>query len=287
MRILLFIAILIVSFSSSAQQLDWQGHRGCRGLMPENTVPAFIKALELGVTTLELDLAVSKDGILVVTHEPWLNPNICLDANGSSLKGKSESQLNLYEMDYREIEACDCGSLPYGNFPRQAKVKASKPTLAAVIHAAENYKKEHNLPDFNYNIEIKSDPKGDNIFHPTPEAFSKLVHEFLSERLPLSRYNIQSFDFRVLKVYHKMYPDTQLAALLESKMKPENLEAELGFMPEIYSSYHLFLRKKMVKAYQKKGVKVIPWTVNTQKRVNKMIKYGVDGIITDYPDLKH
>ena len=276
----------LISMNVKAQvyipKFDLQGHRGARGLRPENTIPAFMIALDSGVTTVELDLAITKDKQVIVSHEPWMSEEICLQPNGKPIKdGK---KLNIYKMTYDEVKTFDCGSKGNERFPQQMKMNVSKPLLVDVIVAIEDHIRSYTQYEVDYNIEIKTEESGDDKFHPTPETFSDLVYNVLDQYLPMERVVIQSFDFRVLKYWHQKYPKVRLAALVENtKSVDANLDA-LGFKPSIYSPYFELLSKDRVKALQKQKIRVIPWTVNEEKDMKKMKEMGVDGFITDYPD---
>lgn len=267
-----------------AQKIDIQGHRGARGLKPENTIPAFLLALDSGVTTLELDVVISKDGQVVVSHEPWLNPAICLDPQGNKIPEEDGTKWNLYEMTYEEIARCDCGSLGNPRFPEQEKLKVSKPLLSEVFRAAEHHMKSYTRYEVDYNIELKSNPAGDNKYHPVPEEFSAMVYALIDQYLPFERIVIQSFDFRILQYWHKNYPHVRLAALIENTNSIGINLASLGFRPDIYSSYYKLLSRKKVQDLHLRRIKVIPWTVNETKQMKKLVSWGVDGLITDYPD---
>jgi len=265
-------------------RFDVQGHRGARGLKPENTVEAFITALDLGVTTIEMDLAVTKDKQLVVSHEPWMSAEICTDPSGNGFTTKEEKKYNLYQMTYTEVKQFDCGIKGNEKFPEQIKMTAVKPLLRDVIVSVEDHIRSISRYEVDYNIEIKSDEDGDNKFHPSPEEFSDLVYDFLDQYLPWDRIVIQSFDFRVLKYWHEKHPEVRLAALVENlKSIDHNLEA-LGFNPAIYSPYYKLLSREKVEQLHHKKIRVIPWTVNEIKDMLSLKGMGVDGFITDYPD---
>jgi glycerophosphoryl diester phosphodiesterase len=266
------------------QTFDWQGHRGARGLMPENSIPAFKKALDLGMTTLELDVVISKDKQVVVSHEPFFSAEICLDADGKPIEKTGEKKHNIYTYTYGQIKNFDCGSKGNSRFPEQQKMKVSKPLLREVFAEMEQYRKEKNLPVFNYNIEIKSSPEGDNVYHPAPGEFSDIVYAVIKKGVALERVTLQSFDFRVLQYWHQQYPDVRLAALVENTKPAEENLKRLGFTPQIYSPYYMLINQEQLKMLQNKGIKVIPWTVNEIDTMKKLQSWGVDGIITDYPD---
>jgi glycerophosphoryl diester phosphodiesterase len=281
-NIWLLALTIACSADKNVTQMDIQGHRGARGLMPENSIEGFIKAIDLGVTTLELDLIVSKDNQLIVSHEHFLSPEFCNDLNGNRIE--EDTIFNLYELTAEEIKQYDCGSLPHNRFPDQEKLRTYKPTLNEVFDKVESYLSENSLPLVNYNIELKTSPETDSVFHPSPEVFSDLVYQLITERKLWDRVNIQSFDFRTLKYFHENCPNVKLAVLIEHEASwNKNLE-ELGFTPEIYSCYFQLLSREQIKQIQDSGMKVIPWTVNEVADIEKMIEWGVDGIISDYPD---
>jgi glycerophosphoryl diester phosphodiesterase len=282
----LFI-LVITTFSASAQYIpkfDLQGHRGARGLKPENTIPAFIAALDYGVTTIELDVVITKDRQVIVSHEPWISAEICLKADSTAVTKAESKAFNIYQMDYSQVLGFDCGSRGNDRFPEQEKIIARKPLLMEVIAAVEDHIKNHLAYEVDYNIEIKSAKSDDNKFHPTPEVFSDLVYEVINQYLPMERVVIQSFDFRVLKYWKKKYPTVRLAALVENKNSIDANLKELGFSPSIYSPYFKLINQQKISSLQKKKIRVIPWTVNELEDMKKMKSWGVDGIITDYPN---
>lgn len=281
-----FSALLIatVSFAQYIPKFDIQGHRGARGLRPENSIPSFLTALDSGVTTLELDIAITKDKQVIVSHEPWMSASICLDSTGSAIPEKDEKKYNIYQMTYDQVSLFDCGSIGNSKFPQQEKMKTSKPLLRDVLIAVENHIKSYGTYEVDYNIEIKSSPEGDKKFHPTVEEFSDLVYNLLDEYIPLERVVIQSFDFRVLKYWHRKYPDIRLAALVENRKSIDVNLAELGFKPSTYSPHYSLLNRDKVKYLHQQRIRVIPWTVNEISDMLSLKGMGVDGLITDYPD---
>jgi glycerophosphoryl diester phosphodiesterase len=286
-RVLFLTALTVMALSASAQYIpkfDVQGHRGARGLLPENTIPGFLLAIDSGVTTIELDVVVTKDKQVVVSHEPWMSPAICLDPSGSPLKPKEEKKFNIYQLTYDEVRQFDCGSLGNTDFPQQKKMVISKPLLSEVIAAVENHIKSYASYEVDYNIEIKSSPEGDKKFHPGVEEFSDLVYNLLDQYLPLERIVVQSFDFRVLKYWHKKYPHIRLSALVENNKSIDSNLTTLGFKPSVYSPYHKLLSKEKVNYLHKQKIRVIPWTVNEVSEMLSLKGMGVDGFITDYPD---
>jgi glycerophosphoryl diester phosphodiesterase len=265
-------------------KFDVQGHRGARGLKPENTIPAFITALDSGVMTLEMDVVITKDRQVVLSHEPWMSSEICFDTTGNVFTAKDERHYAIYDMTYAQVARFDCGSKVNERFPEQQKISVAKPLLRDVLIAVEDHIKGVTLYEVDYNIEIKSSPDGDKKLHPTVEEYSDLVYNMLDEYIPLERVVIQSFDFRVLRYWHKKYPEIRLAALVENVKSIDANLADLGFNPAIYSPYFKLITKEKVDALHKRRIRVIPWTVNETSDMLSLKGMGVDGFITDYPD---
>ena len=271
------LIVLLFVISAGAFAMDWQGHRGARGLYPENTIGAMEVALKYPVTTLEFDVVLSKDHKVIVSHEPWMHKEICLDPSGKRVKGKKH---NLYKLTAEEIQRYDCGSLPHSRFPEQKKIKEKKPLLVELLNVTEEKNKF-----IRYNIEIKSTPEDEaSGYQPDIKTFSDIVLKTVLEKLPASRFTIQSFDWRVLQYIRKTYPHVKLSALYDGSIYPEKHIEALGFRPDIFSPYYKKLSKKHVDAFHAMNIKVVPWTVNEVDDMNAMINMGVDGIITDYPD---
>jgi len=286
-KLIATFSTILIATASTAQYIprfDIQGHRGARGLRPENSIPAFIMALDSGVTTIELDVAVTKDKQIVVSHEPWMAATLCLDSTGDAIAEKEEKKFNIYQMTYEQVQLFDCGSIGNSKFPQQEKMKTSKPLLRDVIVAVENHIKSHATYEVDYNIEIKTSLDGDKKFHPTVEEFSDLVYQLVDEYIPLDRVVIQSFDFRVLKYWHQKYPSIRLAALVENTKSIDANLADLGFKPSTYSPYFKLLNRDKVKYLHQQKIRVVPWTVNEISDMLSLKGMGVDGLITDYPD---
>lgn len=263
---------------------DIQGHRGARGLLPENTVPSFLKALELGVTTLELDLVVSKDSILVVSHEPWFNPSISSHPDGRPVLSVEGRQLNTFSMTYAEIRAFDVGIRGNPNFPEQQPIPIPKPTLEEVVLQAEEYLATNNLPPVWYNIETKSEPDQYGIYIPQPATFAQLLYDEIQRLGIANRTVVQSFDVETLIELRKINPEIMQALLVSNQDSlQENLE-RLGFIPEIYSPYYQLVDDALIETVHQKGMRIIPWTINDSTEMQRQLDLGVDGVITDYPD---
>lgn len=263
---------------------DWQGHRGCRGLLPENSIPAFLKALELGVTTLELDLAVSRDSQLIVSHEPWMNDDICLKADGSAIQKGEGEKLLIWQMTAEDVQKCDCGSRGNPRFTEQKAMRTVKPTLRQVVEAVHKQADFLRKPMPLFNIEIKSQPDFDNKRTPSVSAFAKLVFDEIEALKIADRSCIQSFDPRSLEAIHKLNAKQTTALLVENDNGFSKNLKRLTFKPTIYSPYFLLISKATVDSSHAENIKIIPWTVNDTAAMRQLINIGVDGIITDYPD---
>ena len=275
------------SNSKGMDVFDKQGHRGCRGLMPENTVPAMLKALELGVTTLEMDAHITRDAQVIISHDPFFNHDITTKPDGGYLTEKEEKNYVLYKMDYAETQQYDVGLKPYPRFPRQQKLAVHKPLLADLIDSTEQYCKTHNRALPFYNIETKSQPATDNTYHPAPEEFVKLLMQVIHSKKIDARVIIQSFDPRTLQIIHQKYTGIKTALLIEGFDKRtlnEQLD-QLGFIPSIYSPEYSLVNDELLKQCHLRHIKVIPWTVNDKRTIERLKEMGADGVITDYPDL--
>jgi glycerophosphoryl diester phosphodiesterase len=266
-------------------EFDIEGHRGCRGLLPENSIPGFVKALELGVNTLEMDVVITGDKQVLVSHDPYLSHEFCRTSDGKDIPESEEKKFNLYKMSYDEIKKCECGLKPHPRFPHQKKISVFKPLLYDVIDRIEGLIQEKGFNKVHYNIEIKSNPEGDHLFHPGIEEFAELLMAVLNEKGIAKRTIIQSFDIRALRYFKNNYPFQILSLLIENNNSPkENLKL-LGFTPHIYSPDYLLVNEDLIHMANHLNMKILPWTVNDLAIILKLKSAGVSGIITDYPDL--
>ena len=286
-----------------ASALDLQGHRGARGLLPENTLPAFLRALELGMTTLELDCGITKDGVVVISHDRALNPEIVRDASGRWLEGPGPA---LRELTYESLQKYDVGRLKPGTdyarrFPRQQPVDGTRiPRLADLFELV----RARGDAKVRFNIETKLSPLAPGETMP-PAAFARAVLEVVRTFGVASRVTIQSFDWRTLALAQKAAPRIPTVYLTAAGTSPHNiapaspwmaghdLTAHGGSVPRtikaaggaIWSPYHGDLTEAAVREAQALGLKVVVWTVNAESDMRRLIAWGVDGIISDYPDV--
>ena len=272
-------------FGSTA--FDKEGHRGCRALMPENTIPAMIKAIDLGVTTLEMDASISKDKKVFLSHEPFFNHEITTKPDGGFIEESAEKGFNMFEMNYAEIQKFDVGLKPHPRFPLQQKIATCKPLLSLLFDSVQAYCLQQHKPVPQFNIETKTNPKTDGIFHPGPEEFVDLLVAVIQSKKMEDKVIIQSFDIRTLQYLHQQYPNFKTALLIEDfDKKPFALQLkDLGFIPTIYSPAHMLVTDLLIKQCRDAGIQIIPWTVNDLPRMQVLKKMGVHGIISDFPNL--
>ena len=295
------------------QKLDVQGHRGGMGLMPENTIAAMLNGVKLGVKTLELDVVISSDGKVVVSHDPYMSADFMLKPDGSEITKKEQAGIALFQMSYDSISHFDAGLKPHPMFPQQVKMKTHKPLLSELIDSVENYVKKNQLKPVYYNIETKISPAGDGVYNPSPEVFVTTLMKVLNPKNINNRITIQSFDVRTLQILHKTEPKLKLSLLafgkmdLSSELKKAGLDKEnqekvkqailaygkggidedlkkLGFTPDIYSPHFSSVDAGMVKKAHENKMLILPWTVDEEKDMVELGKLGVDGIISNYPD---
>ena len=269
----------------SSGSFDWQGHRGARGLVPENPVAAMLKALAYPqVKTLEMDVAVTGDGVIVLSHEPWCSAEICSLPDGNPVTEAEADTLRIYSMTFDQLQQIDCGKRGHPRFPEQQAQAAAKPSLEQVVTAVNQYCTAHQRPQPRYNIEIKSQPDYDGVYTPPVNEFvSMLIAEV--NRLGIRDQScLQSFDTRALEAIHRLDTSITTAYLIENlDAVPTNLE-RLSYLPPIYSPDYKLLTANAVAALHQLGMKVIPWTVNDSTTMKTLMEMGVDGIITDYPN---
>ena len=296
----------VIGLTSLAQGFELQGHRGARGLMPENTLPGFATALAIGVTTLELDLAVTRDLQVVVSHNPRIEPELARDADGEWLQ---QSGPSIHSMTLQEVKSYDVGrlnpTLKYAQrYPQQQALDGvSVPTLGEVFELVN--KSGNQLVRFN--IEIKINPEKPQLTLP-PDEFVAAVIEVVRRYKLERRVSLQSFDWRSLREVQALAPDIATSYLTADQSWLSNLQTgRPGPSPwldgldiddfggsaaraikaaggDIWSSYHLEVDVDSIKLAHQLGLKVNVWTVNETSRMRALIAMGVDGIITDYPD---
>ena len=264
---------------SKNQSLEVQGHRGARAVFPENTLAGFDYALKVGVDTLELDLAVTKDNVLVISHDPFINPTICLGPGGKKLGSKTKTLIR--QLSFKQLQEFDCGSLKNPRFPEQQPVAKEKIPSLEQLFGLVKASKHPASKRVKFNIETKIVPAYEDAT-PEPEEFVQLVVALVKKYKLVSRVTLQSFDDRTLVVSKRLEPKIK-TALLIAYNHVDMVTLAKGIGADIISPNHEWILKTDVVALHKAGVQVIPWTVNDPQGWSRLIKMGVDGIITDHP----
>ncbi len=250
-----------------AASIQVHGHRGARAVLPENTMPAFEYAIKEGVDAIEMDIAVTKDDVLVVSHDPVLNTAICRALSGSPV---------IRELTFDELRRWDCGSLVNPRFPRQRPVPGARvPALDEVLALAGRGR-------FLFNIEVKSFPEHPELT-PMPRRFTELLLDAIDGRNLRARVIVQSFDFRVLIAMKQLAPEIRMAALYEDGQLGDFVAVARSAGAGIIAPHKALVNAEKVAAAHQAGLPVIPWTANTPDEWSALIDAGVDGIISDDP----
>lgn len=275
----------VINQTVQLPEFNKEGHRGTRGLMPENTIPAMYKAIDHDVNTVEVDVVFSKDRQVVISHDVYFHPDITTTPEGKQLTSKEAQQHQLYTMNYDGIRKYDVGMKPHPGFPEQLKIPAYKPLLGELIDSTNLYAAGKGKSVL-FNIELKTNPLHDGVKTPPVEEFVDGVMAVVKEKHLEAHCYLQSFDFRSMQIVHRKYPGIVTAILISDKDKrtlAQQLEA-LGYTPEIYSPHYSLVTTELAAECHKRKIKLIPWTVNTVEEMRKMKQLGVDGIITDFPN---
>jgi len=299
------LLLLAVAVSMPAAAFDLQGHRGARGLAPENTLPAFQRALELGVTTLELDIAITRDGVLVISHDPALNPDHTRDAAGRFLERRGPA---IHSLTWAELQAYDVGRLRPGSdyarqFPEQQPVDGARiPRLADLFELV----RRSGDTQVRFAIETKVTPDAPDETL-APEPFARAVVDEVRRAGMAGRSQILSFDWRTLQVVQRIAPEIP-TVYLSIQRRMDNIGAgraegsrwtagfqyrDHGSVPKmikaagggIWSVYYNDLNPSLLAEAKALGLQVLVWTVNDPAAMERLVALGVDGLITDRPDL--
>jgi len=252
------------------------GHRGCRGNFPENTIIAFQEALKMGVDGIELDVVVNGENQLVISHEPYFKKEFCLTPNKKPIKDEKEH--NIYKMTQSEISWFDCGSIGNPKFPEQQKLPAYKPLLS-------DFFKEVDLKDKVLLFEIKSEKEEYGISQPHPKEFVDLILAETKDYPKLENIIYMCFDPEILEELHRRKVTNKMVYLTYKPQSAKKHLKELTFEPFALGMFYPTASKTAISYLHEKNIKVFTWTVNDQKTGKKLIKKGVDGLITDYPKL--
>jgi glycerophosphoryl diester phosphodiesterase len=301
MRFIDALLLCAAALALPSLALDLQGHRGTRGHAPENTLPAFERALQIGVTTLELDVGVTADGVVVIAHDPYLNPAFTRDAAGQWLQGARGPLIKT--LTHAQLQAYDVGRInpdtPYAKtFNLQQPHDGTRiPTLAALFDRVKTLRAD----TLRFNIETKVNPSRpeDTV---APDVMTRALLKVVRDAGMTQRVAIQSFDWRTLRLVQQLAPSIPTMYLTVQTSNNDNLQtgewtaglmfADHGSAPKmvkasggtVWSPNASAVTESLVKEAQSLGLKVIPWTINNPADMERLIGWGVDGIITDYPD---
>lgn len=284
---------------------DLQGHRGARGLAPENTLPAFARALSIGVTTLEMDAGLTEDDVVVIVHDRRLNPDLARGADGRWLAGRTPA---IRELSLRELQRYDVGRIKPGSdysrrLPEQRRQdKVRIPSLEEVFELTRHARNG----EVRFNVETKVSPEAPDDTAP-PEVLARALIKVIRANGMAARTTIQSFDWRTLALVQREAPEIATSYLTSQQQALDTIRAghredspwtagvrfrDHGSVPKmvraaggkIWSPNSLDLTESIVKDAKTLGLAVLPWTVNDRADMERLIDWGVDGIITDYPD---
>ena len=302
-----FTLLTLMGGTNLAYSLDLQGHRGARGLAPENTLRSFATALGIGVTTLELDAGISRDGVVVVSHDRALNPDITRGPDGEWLAAPGPA---IHSLDLAELKRYDVGGIRPGTkyaerYPRQQSVRGERiPALAELFALTARAGND----TVRFNIETKLSPLAPGET-PPPEAFADALVAAIREAGLAHRCTVQSFDWRTLARVQSSAPEIETAYLSAQQDWLDNIGVgQPGPSPwtagvdaddygasvprmvaaaggRVWSPYHAEVDAARLAEAHELGLRVVVWTVNEVPRMRELIRMGVDGIITDYPDV--
>ena len=256
-------------------KLDVQGHRGARGHLPENTLPSFSLAMEMGVDTVELDVGITRDGVVVVHHDRRLNPDVARGPDGQWVKSPTPTLLSL---TFAQLNRYDVGRIRPGSeyaarFPHQQPVDGARiPKLSEVFALG---------PSIRFNIEMKVDPRHPEETLP-PEPFARAIVGEVRKAGVAHRSQLQSFDWRAVKAVEREAPELATAYLTDASRSIVGKAKEAG--AKVWAPDYLALTKDALDEAHAAGMRVIVWTVNEPRDIARLIDWGVDGIISDYPD---
>lgn len=293
--IILFAGILMLAScsafkktsTSAKEPVMLHAHRGGTGLMPENTIPSMKNGVKCGADYLELDFVFSKDKQIVVSHDLYMNMAFTLKPDGSKISKEENKKIRLASMTYDSIAKYDVGSLDYPKFPSQKKLKVSKPLLSVMIDSVEWYAAQNHLPKPHYNIEVKNSwkqPKDAVGYYPNIEEVAHRIVALIREKGIENRCLVQTFEAEMVTVLHRLYPNLVVGYLTSDP----NFDADIktiGFVPNYYNPQFQKVDAALVKKAHDAGAKIVPWIVDSADDMNALLKMGVDGIITDYPNI--
>ncbi|GGG40184.1 hypothetical protein GCM10011378_15580 [Hymenobacter glacieicola] len=231
-----------------------------------------------------MDVVISADNQVVVSHEPWMSAAICRTPVGQPILSEQQKQHNLYQLPYTAIRQYDCGLTRHPYYPEQVPEPASKPLLREVVEALDKLAYQLGRWPVRFSIELKSTPEDDGLYHPAPSRFLELVLLELHALSLLARTTLLCFDKRVLQAARQVVPGVPLCLLVEDEKSLSTHLAELGFMPSVYGPNFHLLTPQLVAELRQLHIELVPWTVNEPTDLRSILAYQPTGITTDYPD---
>lgn len=275
-----WLFLLLISSQLYAQDITIFAHRGFRALSPENTITAFKKALHY-TPTLEMDIMISKNMDVVVTHDAVLNSKLYTDSQGNALPENSKNI--IYDLNTDEISSFTLGLQSNPLFPQQEKVKETIPTLEQVIQELTHYAKAQGMKRPHYFIETKISENTDDKYHPKPKEVVELLVKVLKKHINPNEVIIQSFDPRTLSYIEKYYPEYKTCLLDKKKQPLSKYVAELDFKPDYFSPSFKDIIPQTLKESEQYGIPIIGGNSNSKKEIDQMRKWGIKYVISDYP----
>jgi glycerophosphoryl diester phosphodiesterase len=268
-----------------SESITVQGHRGFRGKWPENTAHAFIKAIEAGADVLECDVVCTADNRIVITHDPFLNHEIWAHPDGTPVSEQEAQSLNIYRMTLDSLMQFRLGSFPHPRFSEQQPFESTVLPLSKIGLSVIGPAETAGFKPIPWNVEIKSRPEWDNVYHPAPDEYVRLFLENMDQNNVPIDYSVQSFDPRILKSLHAQRPEVKCVLLSEDPEADAATEiAALGFTPAAYSPHFSMVTPELIEYCAIQGIDLVVWTVNEEEDIRNMIGLGVRNIISDYPD---
>ena len=282
MRNILIWSLLTILFTmelnAQPNPVKIYGHRGCRGLYPENTLIAFKHAIDQGVDGIEWDVVVSKNKELVISHEPYLDASYCLDTNGEEISSSEGKKINFYNLSVDEIQKFDCGSKGNVKHSEQTKLRCYKPTVQEAFDSLQ-------LKEVTILFEVKSEDTDYGIYQPEPTEYAEIIAKEIEDFEFKENIIFMCFDPNLLEALHNLLPDYRYVYLTYKPFTSiKKFLKQISFKPYALGMYHPTITKRDVKLLHEQEVNVFAWTVNKVEQSEKLKRYGVDGIITDYPD---
>lgn len=268
--------------AQTGDSFEYIAHRGVRGIFPENSIPGFQLALSKGADMLEMDVLVTRDNQVLLSHDPVISEELCSHSGNAET---SEEERIIYGMTYEEIQAYTCGENGHPKFPEQEKAQVAIPLLGAVIDSCMAYAQANGLPTPAFDVELKFSQKMEGLYYPEKAAYVSLVLDVLNKRDVLDRCVLTSFDEGILQTIHQQSPQTKVGLIMANLKGVKGNLKRLGFVPDYLVAYHKLISRRMVREAREKGIEVVAWTVNSRKQIDQLRKKGVTSIISDYPGL--